>query len=500
MIKKLQNNNLYIIELLVLLALALFPIINSRFITGMEKLPFTLSILTVIVISLFFFAFLYKKNNLKPEKIFLLIILVVGPLYMFSLPLNQIPDEGTHAGRIYEISTGHLTSKKFDDVTTGRKLDSAIYPVLQNNRNYNDYYEKIDVEESNNKSIYRFNNTALYSFICYIPQVMGILISNIFTDNILIQLLFARLFNFLAYTILLYYAIKLLPMKKELLFLVGLLPLSIQEAVSLSPDSLTISTSALLISFIFYLRSNKVKVISKKHIAIIAGLSLLISQCKIVYLPLCLLLFLIPSDKFKSLKQKNIICFSIIFIIGIISLIWLKIAGSYLPDGVGGIDSSKQLENILSNPIKYLYIIFVTFNYNTVDYLFETFGGSLSLLNINITKIFILINIIMFILISICNYKEKERISKSIKWFIGILLIGIITLICTSLYLQWTPVNDPLIKGIQGRYFIPLLLLIGLLFYNKQINIKNTIFNKYFILFIVMEHLCVLSTIFYQFV
>ena len=297
-----------------------------------------------------------------------------------------------------------------------------------------------------------------------------------------------------------YYAIKLLPLKKELMFIVGLIPLSIQEAVSLSPDSLTISASALLISYIFYLRSSKIKNINTKHIVLISMLSLIVSQCKIVYLPLCLLLFLIPSSKFKSLRNKIIVCLSIFTIVFVISIIWLKIAGAYLPEGAAGIDSSKQLHNIITNPIKYCLILISTFNYGFVDYLFEAFGGSLSLLNINITRIFILINIILFVVFALCNNKEKEEVSKYVKWFLGIIIIGIIVLICTSIYIQWTPVNLDLIIGIQGRYFIPLLFISGLLLYNKQINTKQSLFNRYFVLFIVMEQLCVLSNIFNNFI
>ena len=500
MINKLKKNYLYLLEFIVLFVLAIFPIAYNTVVKGLSISLTITSVIIILVIALFFYFFLSKKDSFKPEKLFLLIILVVGPFYLFLFPLNQIPDEFSHAGRIYEIAGGNLVSEKISDTVVGRELDSAIYPVLINNKNYNAYFEKINTIETKKDMVYQFNNTSLYSFVCYIPQVTGVLVSNIFTDKIMIQLLFARLFNFLVYAFLMYWAIKLLPLKKELMFIVGLLPLSIQEAVSLSPDSLTIATSALLISFIFYLRSEKIKVINIKHIIILALLTLFVSQCKIVYLPLCLLLFLIPGSKFNTVKQKYLILISMIVVISLISVIWLKIAGSYLPDGVGGIDSNKQLSNIISNPFKYLYVVLATMNFSFIDYIFEAFGSSLSNLNIAISKIFITINIVLFILLSVVNYKEKEKVNQLTKWFIGGVIIIITMLICTSLYLQWTPVDDSLIKGIQGRYFIPLLFISGLLLFNKKINTKVNLFNRYFILFIIMEQFCVLSSVFYFFI
>ena len=35
---------------------------------------------------------------------------------------------------------------------------------------------------------------------------------------------------------------------------------------------------------------------------------------------------------------------------------------------------------------------------------------------------------------------------------------GTILLIFSALYAQWTPVGNDVVKGVQGRYFIPLLL------------------------------------------
>jgi hypothetical protein len=45
-------------------------------------------------------------------------------------------------------------------------------------------------------------------------------------------------------------------------------------------------------------------------------------------------------------------------------------------------------------------------------------------------------------------------------WFTLMVVIGVISsagLIFAALYLGWTPVGAPVVEGVQGRYFLPLL-------------------------------------------
>ena len=36
-------------------------------------------------------------------------------------------------------------------------------------------------------------------------------------------------------------------------------------------------------------------------------------------------------------------------------------------------------------------------------------------------------------------------------------------LILTSLYMQWNPVGSSIIEGVQGRYFLPIMLLVPIM-------------------------------------
>ena len=67
----------------------------------------------------------------------------------------------------------------------------------------------------------------------------------------------------------------------------------------------------------------------------------------------------------------------------------------------------------------------------------------------------------------------------------------IILLIFTSLYVQWTPLKNDVIIGIQGRYFIPILIFVPLifigLFKKKNIKFDESKINPYIFGFIIFQ-------------
>ena len=92
-----------------------------------------------------------------------------------------------------------------------------------------------------------------------------------------------------------------MPFSKELLLLIALMPMSLQQAASLSQDSFTNAIAFLFVAYCFKIAYN-IEKCSVKDKIILFGLAVIISLCKIVYLPLILLYFLIPHDRMESKK------------------------------------------------------------------------------------------------------------------------------------------------------------------------------------------------------
>lgn len=294
-----------------------------------------------------------------------------------------------------------------------------------------------------------------------------------------------------------YFAIKKIPFKKLTVLIIALLPMTIQEAVSLSPDALTIALSIALISYILFIKFEQKTRLNVRQYILLLIMSVILSLCKIVYLPLCFLALLIPADRFKSKKDKAIKLVILEAIAILLNFLWFKYATRYLIEINPGVNSFEQTQYILSNIIEYIVIIIRTISVYAKNYIFQLVGDSMLQLNANTSNIYQLILFVILVLTLLCD-KSKEKISTKLKVFVGIITATIIGLIFTSIYVQWNPVGNGLIMGIHGRYFIPIALLFAILLENKFIEFKKIPYN-YIFMTIVLANLNVVATMIYYF-
>lgn len=468
--------------------------IELDFSSGTKTIILILTIIFEIILC--FVVFILNKKNVKLEKIFLMIAIPIGLMYLVLIPVGQIPDEYSHFKRTYEITDGHLVSN-----INGRKLPKEIEEVFthkSDSDNYKNVLKNIRKENSGKKVKYGFANTYLYSFVNYIPQTIGTMIGKIFNAPILLDAYLGRLFNFALWIFLTYMAIKFIPFHKEFLILISLLPITIQEGVSLSPDALTYGTVVLLISYTLYLKYKKDKV-EKKDLFLLSILCITVSLCKIVYLPVCLILFIIPKEKFKSLKDKNIKIFSLAVFVVILNLIWLKIASDLLVVRDSGVIPNEQKQYILSQPFDYILIMMRSVYHNYEFYVYSMMGEMLQVFNVDLERFYSNVSLIMMLLLIIINRVNDIIISKKEKLMYLFINVSIIILIFTSLYIQWTPVKNSTIDGIQGRYFLPILILIPILFLNTKKRKKIYKFEKinmYVFALAIFSNICALMYIF----
>ena len=63
----------------------------------------------------------------------------------------------------------------------------------------------------------------------------------------------------------------------------------------------------------------------------------------------------------------------------------------------------------------------------------------------------------------VCFQEESIGLKKMDRFLISLMGAGIYTFSCLALYLSWTTVKSKEISGMQGRYLIPMILLLSLL-------------------------------------
>lgn len=468
------------IKILILVAVIIFIILMIsyyQFKVECAKSASKLFIITSIVLSVIAFIgtiIIWTKKNINEERLFRYVIPLMAIIMMIFMPFGRAHDELRHFTRSYEISKGNILS----DVSDG-KVQSELPKAISNlydeigwrDIKYNDLKDRLkkQITEETNKTDMKY--TAVYSPIQYLPQALGICIANIFTDNVFIIAYSARIFNMIFAVLLIYLAIKIIPFGKRIILILCMIPITLESISSISPDAMTIAVSLLFVAYVLKISKEQDYKINLKDKILLLIMAILIAFCKIVYLPLIGIVLIIPRDKYKSKKEQIGYILIICGIAVICSLGWLAIANNFLAISSQG-DSNNKIINILKRPIEYIEMLLYTMNYYGVKYLFTAFGEELAW-NEN-AKTYFIVPFIYFLLFiqEACTDKElKKKFSIVQNTIMFLIIITIVGLIFTSLYIQYTKESSILIEGVQGRYFIPIMILVALLLSN--INIYN---------------------------
>ncbi len=411
--------------------------------------------------------FLLKNNSI--EKCFLFIYFVLGIIYMIILPFLRVHDEGAHFIRAYEISQGYLLTES-TEYGVGRELPKEIAEIEYGNikvsmKNIMDDFKM----ELSDKVFIPFPTSAIVAPTNYIPQAIGIKIANLFTKKLVLIAYVGRLLNFLTTMLIFWIAIKYIPYGKKVILLLALLPRNLHEAISLAPDGIITAVFCAFVAFVYYLRYEYSGKMKWKHYLCLYLFVVFISLCKFVYVPLLILLFLIPINRFNKTKYFFMVVSGIVLMC-ILCFGWAYICNLYGLNFGNSVDAEKQVQYILHNPFKFIEILFRTITIRWNWYIQTMLGNWLGWLNIGMNEKIISISgwILIYNTGKMIFKFERRKIQLSI-----ILAVFIsIVLIFTSLYITCTEVENTIVRGVQGRYFMPLLapLLFSIVPKGKYIN------------------------------
>lgn len=448
------------------------------------KILYIVAMLVFSVIAFLLVRKINRKENNYP-KIFVVFALVMGIIYLLLSPLFTGSDEAAHFYRIYEITEGNISTPVDGDVI-GSQMPTSLQKVFDmasgdgTKVKYRDIPSMLKVPlNSEGKQLYSTHlGASFYSPVSYTPQLVGFEIGKIFNAGPYIIGMLGRLFNLVFYILIGYFAIKMVPKGKLFYLLVFLSPNMLQLATTLSADVLTNALIMLLLALVMKVRLGD-KIISRKQEILIAALGVAISLCKISYAPFVALIFLIKKDQYKKgVKEKYIFTISVIILSAILTLLWMKGASEIL--SVVYPNSELQKSFVLSQPIDYLVVLFRTTITTFVQSIEELFVGS----RMYCSQL-IIPAVVSFGYVGLVVYASRKK-EKSMKAQLSILersLIGlgclvVFGVILTALYLQATAlvmgVGYPVVFGLQGRYFIPIILCLPFVIkWKRPINIDD---------------------------
>jgi len=409
------------------------------------------------------------------EKIFLCVAIPLSLFYaIFMLPLN-VPDEGAHFSRAYDISEGNIFVTKSIIL---KELEDDSYSRIST---YKDLQEELAKSTNYDEEIQKVSPAQSNSPILYIGTTIAIHICKILNCNIFYAFYLGRIFNILIYLILGYFSIKKMPFGKVMMSTYLCIPMMMQQAASCSADSILNATLIYYIAHLLYMVF-KESPISKKDKIILYILTALVGMFKYIYILVAGIAFIAIFKK-KNEKKDILKTIGIMILIGsVFSLGWFVYTSTLNEQPVSftnyfeesNINPTEQIKYIISNPISFIITLMKEIFIYEQEYIFGAIGSKLGWLDININMGIITLFIVILIIATISEENKFEFTEKSKIWILTILLV-IAMILKIIMYITWSPVGSDRVWGLQGRYYTPILFLALLCLIKKDNNwkIKN---------------------------
>ncbi len=399
-----------------------------------------------------------KRAWLTMERLFLLayIPLVIG--MMLVMPIGAPPDEPAHLSQEWLLSTGQFrTEAPVYPVSLKEMLDTPI-DATEDAAAMN---QKIRGMRLSGETVTGVRNeaTGIYPLAAYAPQSLTMFLTRLFTDRIDLICYGARIGSMIVTGLLFFFAIRRSPAGKGVLLAVAVLPLTLQEAASASCDGMTIAgvcwMTAELLRRICGQKEKRMPSLLRS-VGIGAGAVLF----KLLYGPMLLLGLLPCPDREKKEQRRNRLVIAGTFLAALAVWYFLSVRSQA---GRGGLTSGSlnRLGETAANPLILLGAQVRTIIARGPGWIRQLFGvfGRLDVFSpwilTGLTGISFLGTAAMDGGIGSVMTDRKQ--ARKFRLLMICVLILCWMLLSGALFVWWTPEGDPLIEGIQGRYFLPTL-------------------------------------------
>ena len=267
----------------------------------------------------------------------------------------------------------------------------------------------------------------------------------------------ARLANLMMYLISIYYSIRIAPIQKKLILVLGLMPMTMFLAPSISSDVFTTSLALLFFAATLSVALNPAPSNTKWKVAIIM-LAFCLGQCKVgVYLPLVGMALIIPASRLGGPKKYAafiLLVFSVSLVPALLWLALLQHLGNSLVVTQQPVGS--PLSFVMNQPVSYLALLLKTF-YVQFSGIARMFVGVLGWLDTLLPKFVTIVYVVAILLSSLdISSKASHRVGAYPRLTGLFCAFTSVLALCTALFVNWPQQGYEQLAGLQGRYFIPL--------------------------------------------
>lgn len=420
-------------------------------------------------------------------RLFAVITVLFGGVFVFLVPPLWGLDEISHFNRVYHITEGKITPQKGDKDHYGgfipthlAELDKHVYTDLTNNsgKPASGRADVDSVREYGRLLAADFNAeqersiaTAEYSPVAYAGALIGAFAAKIIDGNIGVYIYLSRIASLLFYVAVGMLSLYLLRnfKVKWLFFTILLFPVCVFQAAVISADSTAMALAVLLMAAFFRLATNDKK--TKRQTGVLFGVmaaaAILLPLTKSNYALLSFATLLAPLVAFGTLHIRIIIKLFVVAAAAVMAFVWSRIASvtsaspyTQRQDGVL-IVPGDQIAFLLDNPLRLVTATLKSVVNDSDSYL-QSMATSLGWNSVPVSYV---VGVLLVVALCVAVSYVKPDLARLkrrlllLNCIVGIAAFGVFA----ALYIGFTPTGHGTVDGIQGRYFLPLLIPILML-------------------------------------
>jgi len=425
---------------------------------------------------------------------FLLVFLTGGAAFLAVTPPGLNPDEPAHVLRAWQVAHGGLVADEasgiegISDGDPGGYVPTAwreLFDEAHFTRGFEDAptFRDLDrealaaVTDDGDREWQTFTNTVQYPPVAYVPQVVALWIGDGLGLGALDQLLLGRALGLVAVAGLLLGAARLAPVGRLVFYAVGLLPSVVAQAASFSADGVTIGLCVLATALVlrWSLREGSP---GWWRWVLLGALFVAIALVKPTYAPLAVIVALVPLLNPAARRVRSLASAAgVVALAAGVTLAWLRLT-SWVTQGVNpNNDPAAQREYLLSDPfvfvkatVRSLFLDYPTGLTTEKGEIWRGVFGSFAWLRAPLPMAFVVLLCVALVLAVLVVEPREERALEVLRggvlWRVVVLAgIGaVVGAVCLALYIYYTETEGQWLQGLQGRYFLPVLPALLLLF------------------------------------
>ncbi|OAI38796.1 hypothetical protein AYO40_06365 [Planctomycetaceae bacterium SCGC AG-212-D15] len=419
----------------------------------------------------------------KPEWVAACLVLVFGLGFVFLMPPCQTPDEHAHFLRSYHVSDGNPMPAMVGSCGGGDIPISILtvpvpfgnLPLRPNSHTRLATFAplwSLPLSPEQRQTV-RFPNSAYYSFVPYVPQALGIATARSLGAGALAVHYAGRLGNLLLAVVLVFWAIRLTPIFKLVFALVALMPMAVHQFACMSPDGSSFGVALLLTALFLRLavaRPAGGRAFELAGLFVVAGWMTL---CKFPYGALTLLYLAIPAEHLGGRRRYLKLGFALMFLVAGLVVAQTQFRrftsdGVPLPRSTASI--AGQLDFIRHDPLGYLQVMGQTVAEHGKIWIDQL--GMLGWLDTFVNPLAMHWLFTMLVLVALADRGPLGVPPLLLRLIALATAVLCVAVVLTAVYVCGIPVRAPLMNGMQGRYFLPVIPLLLMSLSNRRIVVR----------------------------